>query len=257
MILSLRALRALDAIGLRDGEVVYAFVGLEGEPSAADRALLDDSEARRASRFVRAADARRYVGAHAALRLFLARTLAVAPETVRYEASKHGKPRLVSSAAPQSVLEFNLSHSGELALVAATRLGPLGVDVERERALADALAIAERYFSKTERDDLRSLPADSRQAAFFRCWTRKEAMIKADGEGLGVPLDSFDVELSPGSPSALRTWRGSVARSAEWSLRGLPAPPGYAAAGAIQSPVSRPTPWRELVSTAPGDPEPR
>lgn len=238
-----------------DAEVVYAFVSLGDEPSAAERDLLDDEEKARAARFVRAADARRFIQAHAALRVFLAGFLRVDPRDVRYEAAKHGKPRLAAGLA-DSGLEFNLSHSHEVALVAATRVGALGVDVEYQREIEDAMDIAERYFSPLERHDLSRLAPAEQQRAFFRCWTRKEAVIKADGEGLGLPLESFDVDLAPGCVSALRAFRGRSKGEGEWSLRDLAAPAGYAAAGAVRTPVSSATRWRESVATPPGWPKP-
>lgn len=244
---SLDDLRAPGSEPVGSSEVVYAFVSLEGEPSGRDESLLDDDERVRAGRFVHRSDARRFVLAHAALRLFLASSIGVDPRAVRYENGEHGKPRLVPQLVPAPA-EFNLSHSGEIALMAITRAGALGVDVERERELPDALIIAEKYFSVVEGAALRGMPEIERPGAFFRCWTRKEAVIKADGGGLGVPLDSFDVDLAPGSLSALKAFRHRPTGEGEWSLRDLTAPAGYAAAGAIRVPVSGPTQWRELVS---------
>jgi 4'-phosphopantetheinyl transferase len=240
--------RSLDATAPRYGEVVYAFVGLDGAPYPAEEDLLDAEEKDRAARFVRAADSRRFIRAHAALRVFLARSLGLDPRDVRYETTEHGKPRLAAGLAA-SGLEFNLSHSHEIAVVAATRAGVLGVDVERERELPDAMDIAQKYFSPDERRDLSRLPSAERQGAFFRCWTRKEAVVKADGQGLGLPLDSFDVDLAPGSLSALRGFRHRAMGEGQWSLRDLSAPAGYAAAGAIRTPVSRHTRWRESEVT--------
>ena len=182
---------------------MYVFVSLAGAPSALDEALLDDEERARSRRFVRAVDCHRFVLAHAALRLFLARCLDVDPVTVGYEKGLHGKPRLGAGLVP---LEFNLSHSDVLGLLAVARDRSVGVDVERTREVPDVLAIADTHFSAAERMGLRSLPPAERLAAFFRCWTRKEAVIKASGEGLGLALDSFDVDLAPGSMSALKRY---------------------------------------------------
>ncbi len=240
-------LRSLRAIRVGPSEVVYAFVSVVGEPSALDDALLDDEERSRATRFVRPPDRRRFVLAHAALRLFLARCLDVHPTAVRYENGAHGKPRL---APDLPALEFNLSHSGELGLVAVARGRSVGVDVEQVRDVPDIPSIADTHFSTSERQALRSSPPAERRNAFFRCWTRKEAVVKAIGEGLGRALDSFDVDLAPGSMSALTRFDGQSENLAGWSLRDLTAPTGYAAAGAVASALrAPPARWREL-STA-------
>ena len=243
MIWSLADLRALETIRLGPSEVVYAFVSLVGEPSTMDEGLLDDEERRRARRFVKATHGHRFVLAHAALRLFLARCLDLEPVTVRYESDTLGKPRLVSGLAP---LEFNLSHSESLGLLAVTRDRSVGVDIEHARAVPDALDIADRHFSPVEREELRALPPAERQAAFFRCWTRKEAVIKTSGEGLSRALDSFDVDLAPDSTSALKRMDGRSGQEADLYLRDLPSPPGYAAAGAVAAPERLGLQWREL-----------
>ena len=242
-------LRALGSITVGPSEVVYAFLRVVGEPSALDEALLDDEERARSTRFVRPVDRRRFVLAHAALRLFLARCLDIHPTAVRYENGVHGKPRL-RPGLPS--LEFNLSHSGGLALLAIARDRSIGVDVEQVRDVPGALSIADTHFSATEREVLRSLPPAEQRGAFFRCWTRKEAVVKAVGEGLSRALDSFDVDLAPGSMSALTRFHGPPGAADGWSLRDLMAPTGYEAAGAVA--VARGAPpmrWRELSIEAP------
>lgn len=235
-------LRALEGITIQAAEVVYAFVAVGDEPSAPDEALLDREERARSMRFLRAADRRRFVLSHAALRLFVARCLDVPPVAVHYETGARGKPRLGPSLAP---LEFNLSHSGAWALLAAARERPVGVDVEQVRDVPEVLSVADTQFSAAEREALRSLPPGERQVAFFRAWTREEAVIKATGEGLGRDLGSFDVGLAPVSAPAPRDGRSGTV--AGWSLRDLRAPDGYAAAGAVAvSPGSPSPPWRKL-----------
>jgi 4'-phosphopantetheinyl transferase len=244
MVACIEDLRALEAISVRHSEVVYAFLSVAGEPSALDEALLDDEERARATRFVHPPECRRFVLAHAALRLFLARCLGIHPAAVRYETGIHGKPRLGAGLPP---LEFNLSHSGGLAVLAVARDRSVGVDVEQLRDVPDALNIAATHFSAAEREVLRSLPPGEQQGAFFRCWTRKEAVIKAVGEGLGRALDSFDVDLAPGSTSALTQLDGRSGNAAGWSLRDLTAPTGYEAAGAVAvAPGASSAQWREL-----------
>ena len=243
MIWSAADLRALEGIHVGHFEVVYAFMSLEGEPSVLDEALLDDEELRRSRRFVRPRDRHHFVRAHAGLRLFLARCLGVDPATVRYETGVHGKPRLLPGLPP---LEFNLSHSEGLGLLAVARDRSVGVDIERIRDMPDARNIAQTYFSVAEREALRSLPLAEQEAAFFYCWTRKEAVIKAVGEGLSRALDSFEVDIGPGSVSALKSLDDRPGQEASLSLRDLPAPFGYAAAGAVAAPAGLRRLWREL-----------
>jgi len=238
MIWSAADLRALEGIPVGHSEVVYAFLSLEGEPSALDEALLDDEERRRARRFVQLHDRRRFVRAHAGLRLFLALCLEVEPATVRYETGVHGKPRLLPGLPP---LEFNLSHSEELGLLAVARDRWVGVDVEHVRDLPDAMSIADTHFTSAESKALRSLPPPELRETFFRYWARKEAVIKAGGEGLGRALDSFDVDGAPGS-------RGRT----EWLFRDLPSPAGYAAAGAVAADQGARVQWREFSTEVPG-----
>ncbi len=235
--------RSLDEIRVPPSEIVYAYVFVGGEPTEVDEALLDDEEAARSRRFVRSPDRHRFVLSHAALRVVLARCLGVSPRCVSYEKGPHGKPRLCRALAP---LEFNLSHSGQLGLVAVARDRSLGVDVEEVRDLGGLLDIADQHFSPQERTGLRSLPPGERRTAFFRCWTRKEAVIKACGEGLGHSLASFDVDLAPGSTCALRQYAGRPGSEAELSVRDLASPLGYAAAGAVAAPASSGLRWREL-----------
>jgi 4'-phosphopantetheinyl transferase len=238
-------LRGLAAIAVPEDAIVYAYVSLEGRPTAADYALLDGAEAERARRFVRARDESRFVLAHAALRVLLARALEVVPERVAYQHGENGKPFLARGLdSPQ----FNMSHSGEIGLVAMCRERPLGVDVEELRELADALDVAEQNFSAAEQAVLRSLPRAEQHAAFFRCWTRKEALLKAIGDGIGAGLDAFDVDLAPCSRSALRRYAGRPGEEAPLSLRDLPAPAGYVAAGAVEAGSNDELPWHELTA---------
>jgi len=245
MIWSAADLRALEGIHVGRSEVVYAFISLEGEPSGHDESVLDDEERSRSGRFVRPRDRRRFVHAHAGLRVFLGLCLEVEPATVRYETGVNGKPRLGPGLPP---LEFNLSHSEELALLAVARDRPVGVDVEHVRDLPDALSIADTHFTEAESKGLRSLPPAEQAAAFFRYWTRKEAVLKAGGEGLGRALDSFDVDGAPGSTSAVMRAGGGT----EWLLRDLPSPRGYEAAGAVGVDGQARVQWRELSTEVSG-----
>lgn len=211
---------------LGDGREVHVWRAALDQP--VDRldalgALLSADEAERAARFRFERDRVRFVAAHGALRIELARYLAVAPRDLRFEVGAHGKPRV-----PGSDVRFNLSHSGDVGLVAVAWRRDVGCDVEwvSERPRADELA--ERFFSPAERVALAAVPDAERRAAFFDCWARKEAFVKARGEGLSLPLDSFDVAVT-GAPRILAT-RPDPAEAARWQLLALDPSPGYAAA---------------------------
>ena len=235
--------RRLGGVRIGKSEVVYAFVSLGEKPSAMDEALLDDTEQGRAKRFKRRIDCQHFILAHAALRLFLAGCLGAEPATVRYDSGVSGKPRLAAGLAP---LEFNLSHSEGLAVVAVARERAVGVDVEHLRDVPEALGIADAYFSPPEREELHSLRPSERREAFLRCWTRKEALTKASGEGLGTRIDSFELDLAMDPASALERSAGQRDVEVRWSLRDLQSPRGYVAAGAVEAADSGRVRWREL-----------
>lgn len=174
-----------------------------------------------------------YIAARGMLRRLVGRYLARPPESLQFSYGAHGKPSLDGAQAAED-LHFNLSHSHELALYAFARGRELGVDVEHMRADFAGEEIAARFFSAREVDMLRALPAEARTPAFFNCWTRKEAYIKARGEGLSHPLDAFDVSLVPGAPAALLGTRGDPLELTRWSLHALDVGEAYAAAVAVQ-----------------------
>lgn len=179
--------------------------------------------------------------AHAALRRVLGGHLELDPRAVRYEIGVHGKPRL---ARDLPALEFSLAHADALGLIAVAWGRPLGVDVECLRPFPDALKIAEDQFAPAEARALRALAPADRDAAFLRIWTRKEAVLKAEGRGLDRPLDSLEVDLAPGSASALRRIDGRSGAAAGWVLRDLAAPTGYIAAGAVRRDDGPVPDWR-------------
>ncbi|MCB9422359.1 MAG: 4'-phosphopantetheinyl transferase superfamily protein [Ardenticatenaceae bacterium] len=190
--------------------------------------ILAADEQARANRFHFARDKNRYVVARAVLRLLIGRYLSRPPEQISFTYSEYDKPSI-----PGQRLQFNVSHSGGLALIAFCLDAEVGIDVEQKRPLIDADQIAERFFSAAEVAVFKSLPQEQRVEAFFNCWTRKEAYIKAIGEGLSCPLDVFDVTLAPGEPAWLLRIRGSEAAAAEWSLFSLEPAEGFGAAVAI------------------------
>jgi 4'-phosphopantetheinyl transferase len=167
------------------------------------------------------------------LRIILGHYLNLEPDQVRFIYGAQGKPALASRRGQDS-LDLNLSHSQELALFAVTRRRRVGVDLECIRPIAEAEQIAARTFSAQEYQVWRTLPEAAKQEAFFHCWTRKEAYIKAIGDGLSRPLDRFDVSLAPGEPARLLNVAGHPEEATRWSLKELTPAPGYVAALAVE-----------------------
>jgi 4'-phosphopantetheinyl transferase len=176
-------------------------------------------------------DRRRYLVGRGLLRSLLGRYLDVSSQTLRFETTAAGKPYLASG---QKQLQFNLAHSGEYVLIAIADRRAVGVDVEEIKDDFDAGEIAGNFFSPNEQRDLEMLTGRARIEAFFECWTRKEAYVKARGEGLSLPLDQFDVSLRPGEPARLIATRPDPAEARRWQLSGLDVADGYKAALAVE-----------------------
>ena len=190
---------------------------------------LSAEERGRAGRFHFERDRSRYVAAHGHLRAVLGRCLGVAPVQIEFRCGPYGRPELAGACADAG-LSFNMSHSYAVALYAVARGRRVGVDVERVRPDFACLGTARRFFSPREVAALEALPADRRVEAFFNCWTRKEAYVKARGMGLSMRLDSFDVSLAPGQPAALLRTAHDPADAVRWSLRALAPAAGYVGA---------------------------
>ena len=194
------------------------------------RSLLSEAELQRAQRFHFDRDRKHFCAARGLLRTVLSGYLAVPAKDIQFRYLEKGKPEL--AAIPETgPLSFNVSHSGGVALFGFTGDRAIGVDVEKIRTDFDTDAIARRFFSEREREQLASLPQDQRHDAFFRYWTLKEAFIKALGEGLSHPLRQFDVTTE--SPIALIT-RPDASEAANWSLQRVDAGPDHAAAFAVR-----------------------
>ena len=203
------------------------------------RPLLSPDERQRAARFHRDEHRRRYIAAHGALRLILGAYLDAEPAALAFELGEHGKPSLREPlGAGGARVEFNLSHSAELALVAVARDQPVGVDVERW-AEVEHLELAERFFSRAERDALRALAdvAEHLDAGFFAAWTRKEAYLKATGYGISHGLHHFDVTLAPGTEAALLADRLDATATQRWAMRAVLPADGYSGAVVAGAPL--------------------
>jgi 4'-phosphopantetheinyl transferase len=195
-----------------------------------DLQLLDAAEQNRFHRYHFDADRIRFAIAHVNLRRILGAYLDCEPGQVSFEANGFGKPRVAGDRR----LNFNLSHSRHFAMLAISTKTEVGVDVEDVRPIESE--VAQHYFSPVEQTALASLDGDDWLHGFYRCWTRKEAILKAEGVGLQLPLSSFDVSLLPGKPAMLLGVRPPVVFSSPWTLHHLESPAGTMAALAAGNP---------------------
>jgi len=219
--------RPPDNLDLQPGQVDVWRIALDLAPATVKNleSALSADESQRAARFHFPADRKRYILAHGCLRAILARYLNCEPAQLCFSTNDYGKPALEGHD-----LEFNLSHSGNFALIAIARGHKVGVDVEHIRANLDLELLAERFFSPGEAAELAGLPPEQKVAGFFNGWSRKEAYIKAHGLGLSMPLDSFDVSLAPFEPVVLRATRPDENEAARWTLSSLHVDPEHAGA---------------------------
>jgi 4'-phosphopantetheinyl transferase len=228
-----RSSRAFSVLKTPAVDIVGVRLDAPAEVGTALWQLLSRDERDRAERFCYAEHRQHYIVARASLRQLLAERLRIDPGAVEFVENKYGKPRLAPIHGPAEV-DFNLSHSGVLALYAFTRGPAVGVDVELIREVPDADDLAERFFSPTETASLGALPLDRRSLAFLACWTRKEAFIKALGLGLSCPLDAFDVTIDPDAPARITRIEERIDRVANWAMQAFTPHPRYIAAVAYR-----------------------
>jgi len=206
-----------------------------------DEALSLEDRAR-ADRFRFESDRRKFCVARASMRLILGRYLKTKAGRLQITTGDYGKPYFADERASRG-LRFNLSHSHQIALIAITRVREVGVDIEYMRPNFVTDEVAGHFFSAAEAQELRSLPFELKTQSFFNCWTRKEAYIKARGEGLYCPLDQFDVSVTPGAPAMLLNSRMDEKEVSRWSFQDLLAGPDYAATLAVERSFSRMVLW--------------
>jgi 4'-phosphopantetheinyl transferase len=228
------------ALGVRDVHVWTVGVASFAPQVRELRALLDEGETARAARFYFDVDRNRYVVSHGVLRLLLGRYLGREPAALRFGEGEFGKPHLLGTDGEPlaaTPLSFNLSHSGDVVVVALSAQSPVGVDVERwsRRIDADELGrIAEYVFSPSEQAAVLALSGEERLEAFFAIWSRKEAYIKASGIGVSYGLDQFDVTHARGDARLLGDRRMADALE-RWMLHDLTVPAGYSGAVATDA----------------------
>ncbi|HEX6802728.1 MAG TPA: 4'-phosphopantetheinyl transferase superfamily protein [Terriglobales bacterium] len=196
--------------------------------------LLSEDERHRMARFRFHGDRRDFAFARGMLRTVLASYLDCDPGEVRFSYSRHGKPALTGKHA-ESRLQFNLSHTAGYVLLAVCFDREVGVDVERLRADLDVESLAKRFFSAAEQDAMSRLRPGLRARAFFHCWTRKEAFLKAKGGGLMLPLEDFDVSLEPDEENIDLVTRPEAHEAEQWRILNVPVPEEYAAAVVVSA----------------------
>jgi 4'-phosphopantetheinyl transferase len=202
--------------------------------------FLDGDERQKAADFLFEGDRERFVASRGVLRALLGRYLRRHPASLGFGYDRYGKPHLVGDSG----IRFSTSHSHGLVLLALARGRDVGVDIERVRADLGLEGIAARCFSPRELATLHSLRSDLRERAFFACWTRKEALAKAEGEGLALSLCRFDVTLAPGEPAMRLDTKGDPFEPTKWTLRELTPNPDYVAALAVEGNDLRVSCWQ-------------
>ncbi|MGH6989035.1 MAG: 4'-phosphopantetheinyl transferase family protein [Stellaceae bacterium] len=192
--------------------------------------LMDAGEEARALRFVRTEDRHSFTAAHGAVRLLLGAMIDRAPAALRFVTGEFGKPRLADAGG----IEFNMSHSGGIVLIALASGEPVGIDVERVRPIAERAAIIERYLHPGEAADLAGFADGAAELAFFRCWSRKEAVVKALGRGMNLDLNRYRVACAPSAVPAVLALEGEETPGNAWSLADLAPSPAHVAAVATR-----------------------
>lgn len=205
--------------------------------------LLSPDERARAERFHFEKDRDRYTAARGLLRTLLGGYLGEDPSRICFTYGPQGKPAL-AAAGPGKLLEFNVSHSGDMAAYAFGWGRRLGIDLERVRPVTDQDRLAGRFFSPAESAFVRSLSGEKKLAAFFTIWTCKEAVLKAAGDGLTKPMNQTEVSLPDGRPASLVSVDGDEGREAAWRLESFSPFPGYQAALAVEGRA-----WEFVVRT--------
>jgi 4'-phosphopantetheinyl transferase len=220
------------SLGKTDVHVWAAHLALPPGTLGTLASVMSDDELQRAARFRFELHRNRFVAARGILRSLLAAYLDCTPDKPQFVYGANGKPALAGGFA-ESGLFFNIAHSEDIALIALTRVGPIGIDVEHIRAIRDAGELVERFFSERENALFQALPDDQKSAAFFNLWTRKEAWLKATGEGIGHSLNRVEVTFLPGQPARLLAVPEKSGLFSDWALCELTPANGFVGAIAL------------------------
>jgi 4'-phosphopantetheinyl transferase len=204
---------------------------------------LSEDERTRAERFYFEQDRKRFIVGRGLLRTLLGRYLDIEPDRLQFCYGSRGKP-VLAETINGGTLCFNLSHSQGLALYAFTYNRQIGIDLECVRPMPEAEQIVKRFFSTREHSAFCALPSSQKHEAFFHCWTRKEAYLKATGDGLAQSLDQIEVSLTPGEPAKLLSIKGDPHQASRWSLQELKPASGYVAALALEGSGGRLACWQ-------------
>jgi 4'-phosphopantetheinyl transferase len=227
--------RHVPALFVAEGmEVVATRLDVGDEAVRRSEAVLSATERQRAGRFLFDRDRRRFTVARAGLRGLLAARLGVPPDSIELIYGTRGKPAIAPGAA-DSDLRFNVSHAGNFAAYAFATGREIGIDVEALRAVPNAADIAARFFSRRENEAFLALRPRDRPRGFFNCWTRKEAFVKALGDGLCHPLDRFDVSLTPGEPAKILRVDDTTGDDCGWRVESFSPASGFAMAVVVES----------------------
>jgi 4'-phosphopantetheinyl transferase len=223
-----------------DDGIEVVVLGLDVTPDAfhASAGMLSGAERDRASRFAFDSDRRRFTVARAGLRTLLGARLGVTPEAVELAYGRNGKPALANEQA-DSELRFNVSHSGDVAAYAFSFGRDIGIDVENIREIVNADNIAARFFSARENESYHTLAPIDKALGFLNCWTRKEAFIKALGDGLTYSLRDFDVSLLPHEPAEIRRVGDIPGAECGWGLRAISPASGFVGACVVRTAAER------------------
>lgn len=221
------------ALGPNEVHVWRARLDVSQPQTDAFRQTLSDDERARAARYHFERHRRRFLVARGTLRVLLGRYLGLAPERVTFEYGQKGKPALAARVGEKTI-DFNVSHAHELAVFAFAYGRAVGIDIEYLARSIDYERLAQRFFSAREVETLLGVAEPSRKLAFFNCWTRKEAFLKATAEGLSRPLEQFEVSLAPGDPARLLNVAACPEEVGRWTLSALDLGPGYVGALAVR-----------------------
>jgi 4'-phosphopantetheinyl transferase len=227
-----------DNISLNDSDVHVWVCSLDNPSAFSPTAwsTLSTEERNRAKKFKFNLHRNRYITGHVFLRECLARYTERRPHILQFTYGPFGKPTLTEDL-DHARIHFNLAHSENLALLAITRAAAIGADIENIRPLPDMDSLVERFFSARESALFQEMPANRRRIAFFNLWTRKEAFLKATGEGIGQRLNKIEVSFEPGKPAKVHRIDDDVQEAEKWQLHDLPIVEGFAAAIALKSSI--------------------